>query len=83
MTKLVEEDPVHIVDENNVTPPRRDDDGRAQTVVPDTARQSPRSTSIWVLVAAFVAFGIAVACQLSGDMGISRSYTPQIVGALL
>jgi hypothetical protein len=77
MTELLEE----IVLDDSAHP--HHDDEPAQTVIRDTVRQSPRRTSVWVLVAAFVALGIAVACQLSSEMGIPRSYALQIVGALL
>jgi hypothetical protein len=78
MTKLLEE-----IVLQNIAPPQHGNDEPAQTVIRDTARRTPRRASVWALVAALVAVGIAVACQLSGDMGISRSFAPQIVGALL
>ena len=61
MSKLVEKDSVHLVEEDNITPPPHyDEDGPPQVVTSDTARQGPRGTPVlWVLIAALILVGIA------------------------
>ena len=61
MSKLVEKDPVHLVEEDNITPPPHyEEDGPPQVVTSDTARQGPRGTPVlWVLIAGLIAIGIA------------------------
>jgi hypothetical protein len=55
MSKLVDKDATHIVEEDNVTPPPMYEEGRQQVLTPDTARQGPRGTPVlWVLIAACV-----------------------------
>jgi hypothetical protein len=55
MTKLVDKDATHIVEEDNVTPPPMYEEGRPQIVTADTARNGPRGTPVlWVLIAACV-----------------------------
>jgi hypothetical protein len=61
MTKLVQEDSVHIVEEDDIRPPPHyREDGPPQVITADTARQAPRGTPVlWVLIAGLVAIGIA------------------------
>jgi hypothetical protein len=62
MTKLVEKDPLHIIEEDDVQPPPRaaDATGKPQVLTADTARQGPRGTPVlWVLIAGLVAIGLA------------------------
>ena len=61
MSKLVEKDPVHLVEEDNITPPPHyEEGGPPQVVTSDTARQGPRGTPVlWVLIAGLIAIGIA------------------------
>jgi hypothetical protein len=61
MSKLVEKDPVHYVEEDNITPPPHyEEDGPPQVVTSDTARQGPRGTPVlWVLIAGLIAIGVA------------------------
>jgi hypothetical protein len=61
MTKLVEKDPIHLVEEDNITPPPLyDEDGPPQVITSDTARGGPRGTPVLaVLILALVAVGIA------------------------
>jgi hypothetical protein len=59
MTKLVEKDSIHTVEEDNIKPPPLyQEGGPPQVLTSDTARQAPRGTRVlWVLVA--LAVGIA------------------------
>ena len=61
MTKLVEKDAIHLIEEDNITqPPRHDEDGPPQVLTSDTARQGPRGAPVlWVLIGGLVAVGIA------------------------
>jgi len=58
---LIEKDPTHFVEEDNITPPPHyDEGGPPQNITPDTARQGPRGTPVlWVLVAGLILAGIA------------------------
>jgi len=69
MTKLVDKDSTHIVEEDNITPPPMYEDGRPQVVTSDTARQGPLGKPVlWVLLAALVlvVVGFAAAFMFSG-----------------
>lgn len=61
MTKLVERDPLHIVEEDNITPPPHyHEEGPPQIITADTARQGPRGTPVlWVLIISMIAVCIA------------------------
>jgi hypothetical protein len=61
MTKLVEQDATHIVEEDNIRqPPLYREDGPPQVVTADTARQGPLGAPVlWVLVGALVLAGVA------------------------
>jgi hypothetical protein len=61
MTKLVEKDSIHVVEEDNITPPPHYEEvDSPQIITSDMARQGPRGTPVlWVLVAGLVAIGIA------------------------
>jgi len=61
MSKLVEKDPIHVVEEDNIKPPPHyHEGGPPQVLTADTARQAPRGTPVlWVLLAALIAIGIA------------------------
>jgi hypothetical protein len=61
MTKLVEQDATHIVEEDDVQPPPLyHGDGAPQIVTADTARQGPLGKPVlWVLVGALVLVGVA------------------------
>jgi hypothetical protein len=61
MTKLVEQDATHIVEEDNIQqPPLYHEGGPPQVVTADTARQGPLGTPVlWVLVGALVLAGVA------------------------
>jgi hypothetical protein len=61
MTKLVEEDATHLVEEDNVRPPPLyRGDGAPQIVTADTARQGPLGKPVlWVLVGGLVLVGVA------------------------
>jgi hypothetical protein len=61
MTKLVERDATHIVEEDNIRqPPLYSEDGPPQVVTADTARQGPLGTPVlWVLIGALVLAGVA------------------------
>jgi hypothetical protein len=57
MTKLVDKDAIHIVEEDDVRPPPMYDGeyGRPQVITPDTARQGPLGKPVlWVLIGAVV-----------------------------
>jgi hypothetical protein len=56
MTKLVDKDATHIVEEDNIVPPPMyKENGGPQIVTADTARQGPLGKPVlWVLVAACV-----------------------------
>jgi hypothetical protein len=60
MTKLVEKDATHIVEEDNIQHPPLHIDGEAPTVLTaDTARQAPLGAPVlWVLVGALVLAGV-------------------------
>ncbi len=71
MTKLVDKDSTHIVEEDNITPPPMYEDGRPQVVTSDTARQGPRGTPVlWVLIAAVV---LAVVGMLAAWMYVGAT----------
>ena len=59
MTKLVQKDPTHLVEEDNIRPPPPYiEEGPPQVVTSDTARQGPLGKPVlWVL-----AGGVALAC---------------------
>ena len=61
MSKLVEKDPIHLVEEDNITtPPHYDEGGPPQVVTSDTARQGPRGTPVlWVLIGGLIAAVVA------------------------
>ena len=61
MSKLVEKDPMHLIEEDNITPPPRyEEGGPPQIITSDTARQGPRGTPVlWVLIASLLLAGIA------------------------
>jgi len=61
MSKLVEQDATHLVEEDNIRPPPLySEDGPPQVVTSDTARQGPLGAPVlWVLVGALVLAGIA------------------------
>jgi len=60
MTKLIEKDAIHIVEDNIVPPPHYHEEGPAQVVTSDTARQGALGTPVlWVLIAGLVAIRIA------------------------
>jgi hypothetical protein len=61
MTKLVEKDPIHTIEEDNIqAPPLYEEGGRPQVLTADTARQAPRGTRVlYVLIGALIAVGIA------------------------
>ena len=71
MTKLVDKDSTHIVEEDNITPPPMyEGDGQPQIVTADTARQGPLGKPVlWVLSAALVlvVIGFAAAFMFSGS----------------
>ncbi len=53
MTRLVEKDANHIVEEDNIVPPPMYNDNRPQVLTADTARQAPLGKPVlWVLLAA-------------------------------
>ena len=55
MTKLVDKDSTHIVEEDNIVPPPMYEEGRPQVLTADTARQGPLGTPVlWVLIGAIV-----------------------------
>jgi hypothetical protein len=61
MTKLVEQDRLHTVEEDNIQPPPPyQEEGPPQIVTADTARQAPRGAPVlYVLIAALAAIGVA------------------------
>jgi len=61
MTKLVEKDPIHIVEEDNIQPPPHyREGGPAQVVTSDTARQGPKGVPVlWVLIGGLIVVGVA------------------------
>jgi hypothetical protein len=61
MTKLVEKDATHVVEEDNIAPPPHyNEEGPPQVITSDTARQGPRGTPVlWILIGGLVAIGIA------------------------
>lgn len=61
MTKLVEQDPIHVVEEDNIeAPPHYEGAGRPQIVTADTVAQAPRGVPVlWVLIGGLVAIGVA------------------------
>ena len=61
MTKLVEQDANHTVEEDTVTPPPMyQEGGPAQRLTADTARQAPLGKPVlWVLIGALVLCGVA------------------------
>jgi hypothetical protein len=61
MSKLVEKDPIHFVEEDNIQPPPHyHEEGPPQIVTSDTARQGPRGTPVLlVLLAALILLGVA------------------------
>jgi hypothetical protein len=61
MTKLVEKDSLHTIEEDNIqAPPSYHEKGPPQILTADTARQAPRGKPVlYVLVAALVAIGVA------------------------
>ena len=71
MTKLVDKDSTHIVEEDNITPPPMyHGDGQPQVVTADTARQGPLGKPVlWVLIAALVlvVIGFGAAWMFSGS----------------
>ncbi len=62
MTKLVEQDANHTIEEDNIVPPPLyRGDGRPQIVTADTARQAPLGKRVlWVLIGALVMVGIGL-----------------------
>ena len=61
MSKLVDKDSIHIVEEDDIRPPPLYDEemGRPQVVTPDTARQGPLGKPVlWVLIGALVLCGV-------------------------
>ena len=51
MTKLVEKDPIHIVEEDNIQPPPHyREGGPAQVVTSDTARQGPLGSRVLLVL---------------------------------
>ena len=60
MTKLVEEDATHLVEEDNIQHPAPNFDRERPTVITsDTARQGPLGKPVlWVLVGALVLVGV-------------------------
>jgi hypothetical protein len=62
MTKLVEQDANHTIEEDNIVPPPLyKGDGRPQIVTADTARQAPLGKPVlWVLIAALVLVGVGL-----------------------
>lgn len=69
MTKLVDKDATHIVEEDNITPPPAYTGDRPQVVTSDTARQGPLGTPVlWVLIVAvaLAAAGMLAAWAFSG-----------------
>jgi hypothetical protein len=61
MTKLVERDATHIVEEDGITPPPHYDEANGpQVLTPDTARQAPKGVPVlWVLIGGLVLIGVA------------------------
>jgi hypothetical protein len=61
MTKLVQRDPLHVVEEDNISPPPHyTEEGPPQVISSDTARQAPRGTRVlWVLIASMIAIFVA------------------------
>jgi hypothetical protein len=61
MTKYIEKDPVHVVEDDDIRPPPPyEEEGPPQVVTADTVRQAPRGTPVlWVLIAGLAAIGIA------------------------
>jgi hypothetical protein len=61
MTRLVEKDPIHIVEEDNIQPPPHyEAGGRPQILTADTARQAPKGVPVlWVLIGGLVIVGLA------------------------
>jgi hypothetical protein len=61
MTRLVEKDATHLVEEDNIQPPPLyEENGPAQIVTSDTARQGPLGLPVlWVLVGGLLAIGVA------------------------
>jgi hypothetical protein len=70
VTKLVDKDSTHIVEDDNITPPPMyEGDGHPQVLTSDTARQGPLGKPVlWVLIAALVlvVIGFAAAFMFSG-----------------
>ena len=70
MTKLVEKDPNHIVEEDDIVPPPMyKENGPPQIVTADTARQGPLGKPVlYVLIAglALVCIGFVAAWMFSG-----------------
>jgi hypothetical protein len=70
MTKLVEQDANHTVEEDNIVPPPMYvEHGPPQVVTSDTARQAPLGKPVlWVLIAALVlvCIGMSAAWMFSG-----------------
>jgi hypothetical protein len=61
MTKLVEKDATHLVEEDDIRqPPPYREGGPPQVLTADTARQAPLGRPVlWVLVGALVLAGVA------------------------
>jgi hypothetical protein len=62
MSKLVDKDALHVVEEDDVRPPPLYDEeaGRPQVVTADTARQGPLGKPVlWVLIGAVVLCGVS------------------------
>ena len=70
MTKLVEKDETHIVEEDNIVPPPMYDETTGpQVITADTARQAPLGKPVfWVLIGALalVCAGFVVVWMFSG-----------------
>ena len=61
MTKLVQKDSTHIVEEDNIRPPPPyKEEGPPQVVTSDTVRQGPLGMPVlWVLIGGVVLAGVA------------------------
>ena len=61
MTKLVDKDAIHIVEEDDVQqPPHYREDGPPQVLTPDTVRSGTKGTPVlWVLIFGLLAVGVA------------------------
>jgi hypothetical protein len=71
MTKLVEKDATHIVEEDDIVPPPMyDETAGPQVITADTARQAPLGKPVfWVLIGAMalVCVGFVVVWMFSGS----------------